>query len=734
MSLCTFTRFITGVLFCIFAHHAVAQKATIETLKNKIQQLEQQSNYKKDTAWLNAVNMLAFIYAETNPDSSLQLLKNHDSYCREADFAVGEAGAFCNAGVAYYNKGDYATSIEKLNLAVELCKKHKLSAFLPKVLNNLGLTAMAQGNYSRALQFYYETLSAADAVKDKATAASTYNNIAIVYYYQNKLDEAELNYKKFLEVSTQLHDTDGIVIANNNIGEVYLDKNEFVKAKDYFTSALTTASLAGRKRSLISANKNLGLLYFKTGSFELAARYFKQAAELAFETGYKPSACIALTGLAKTLHKQGKETEALTYAQQALSMAHEMGQPQLMRDANEILATIYESKGDGIQALKHYKMFKQYADSLRNSEAERTGERLKAEFDFSKKELEFARKNLQQRWLIFSVFAALATALLVIYLVYRSRQKEKKANNALHEQNELIEKQKQKAETTLEKLQAAQKQLIQSEKMASLGELTAGIAHEIQNPLNFVNNFSEVSRELIDELKGERQKAEGERNSELENELLTDISANLEKINHHGKRAADIVKGMLQHSRISSGVKEPTDINALADEYLRLAYHGLRAKDKTFNATMKTDFDESIGNINIIPQDMGRVILNLITNAFYVVGERQKVEGIRHKEENTLHPTPSTLNPAYEPTVSVSTKKVSDKVEIKVADNGNGIPQKILDKIFQPFFTTKPTGQGTGLGLSLSYDIVKAHGGELKVETKEGVGSSFTIHLPLILI
>ena len=247
--------------------------------------------------------------------------------------------------------------------------------------------------------------------------------------------------------------------------------------------------------------------------------------------------------------------------------------------------------------------------------------------------------------------------------------------------------------------------------MASLGELTAGIAHEIQNPLNFVNNFSEVSNELINEMKTEFKKGDTEEGFAI----AEDIKQNLEKILHHGKRADAIVKGMLQHSSSGSGKKEPTDINKLADEYLRLAYHGLRAKDKLFNATMKTDFDETIGNINIIPQDIGRVILNLITNAFYVVNEKKKsgIEG-------------------YEPSVSLSTKKENNKVLITVKDNGNGIPQKILDKIFQPFFTTKPTGQGTGLGLSLSYDIVKAHGGELKVETKEGEGSEFIIQLPIV--
>ena len=258
-------------------------------------------------------------------------------------------------------------------------------------------------------------------------------------------------------------------------------------------------------------------------------------------------------------------------------------------------------------------------------------------------------------------------------------------------------------------LKVTQSQLIQSEKMASLGELTAGIAHEIQNPLNFVNNFSEVSNELIDEMNEEIEKGD----LEEAKAIADDIKQNLEKINHHGKRADAIVKGMLQHSRISGGVKEPTDINALADEYLRLAYHGLRAKDKSFNATMETNFDDKIGKINIVPQDIGRVVLNLITNAFYAVSERklQQPEG-------------------YEPIVSVSTKKTGNQVLISVKDNGKGIPKKVLDKIFQPFFTTKPTGQGTGLGLSLSYDIVKAHGGELNVKTKENEGTEFTIIIP----
>jgi signal transduction histidine kinase len=268
---------------------------------------------------------------------------------------------------------------------------------------------------------------------------------------------------------------------------------------------------------------------------------------------------------------------------------------------------------------------------------------------------------------------------------------------------------RKKAEDTLAALKATQAQLIQSEKMASLGELTAGIAHEIQNPLNFVNNFSETNVELLDEVQMELQAG----NQKAALTLLTDVKENEQKINLHGKRAEAIVKSMLQHSRKNTAEKQLTDINALAEEYLRLAYHGFRAKDKSFHATIQTHFDENISKIDLLPQDIGRVLLNLFNNAFYAVHEQMKKSG-----------------EGYEPTVCIATNKSKDKIEIRVRDNGMGISNSFQEKIFQPFFTTKPAGQGTGLGLSLSYDIVKAHGGELKVDSTEGKGAAFAIFLP----
>ena len=340
------------------------------------------------------------------------------------------------------------------------------------------------------------------------------------------------------------------------------------------------------------------------------------------------------------------------------------------------------------------------------------------------KKLEEDRIQTKNKIRTYSMLAGIAVFMAIAFILYRNNRYRQKANDLLQHKNVEIEQQKENVEHTLTELKTTQAQLIQSEKMASLGELTAGIAHEIQNPLNFINNFSEVSKELIVEMKQEIIK----RNFEAVDLIANDIEANENKINHHGKRADAIVKGMLQHSQSSLGIKEPTDINALADEYLRLAYHGLRAKEKNFNASLKTDFDLTVGQINIIAQDIGRVLLNLYNNAFYsihaVASAFAEATAYKSADESPK------VGSSYQPAISVSTKKMGDKVFISVKDNGNGIPHKVIDKIFQPFFTTKPTGQGTGLGLSLSYDIVKAHGGEISVDSKEGQGTEFLIQLP----
>ena len=447
------------------------------------------------------------------------------------------------------------------------------------------------------------------------------------------------------------------------------------------------------------ANNSYNLL----GSIALAHKNYPEAIR------YYHLASNNAQVLSNAFHVSNQTDSAIYYALIYLQYGQTSKNNIAIRDASKILAAEY-AKSNPQESNKYLHIYSDARDSLYNVEKQKQLELIKLNEQKNVYELQKKETANRNKYLLYSLFGILAFSVIFSLLVWRNNRYKQRANLQL--------------EAAFKHLKATQTQLIQSEKMASLGELTAGIAHEIQNPLNFVNNFSEVNKEMLEELKAERLKPKAARDENLEDDILNDVIANSEKINHHGKRADSIVKGMLQHSRSSSGVKEPTNINTLADEYLRLSYHGLRAKDKSFNATMQTDFDKSIGNINIIPQDIGRVLLNLYNNAFYAVDEKKKAidQGL---------PTSERLATLYEPTVSVSTKRVGDTIEIKVADNGPGIPQKIVNKIFQPFFTTKPTGQGTGLGLSLSYDIIKAHGGEIKVETKEGEGSVFSIILPL---
>ena len=399
-------------------------------------------------------------------------------------------------------------------------------------------------------------------------------------------------------------------------------------------------------------------------------------------------------GLAQVYQAMGKTDSVIKYANMHLLFGQQTRNPTMIMEGSKLLADVYANIDIG-ETNKFLKVYITASDTLNSTEKQKQIEQLRFteqlnEFDLKTRDASNRNRIIQVIFIsILSFFAVFS------YLLWRNNKFKQKAN--------------QKLEDSYADLKAAQSQLVQSEKMASLGELTAGIAHEIQNPLNFVNNFSEVNAELSDEM------LEAANSGDLSaiKVLAADIKSNQEKISEHGKRADAIVKGMLQHSRTSSGEKQPTDINALADEYFRLAYHGLRAKDKTFNATLKTDFDPSIGKINIIPQDIGRVMLNLINNAFYAVDEKAN-----QQQEH------------FEPTISISTKKSGEKVLISIKDNGNGIPQKVLDKIFQPFFTTKPTGQGTGLGLSLSYDIVKAHQGKIDIRNTPGEGAEFIINLP----
>ena len=528
----------------------------------------------------------------------------------------------------------------------------------------------------------------------------SFGDIAIVFYNIGEYRQA-INYSYKLQ---NLSDSNEFYLSNTMIGKNFYQLNEIDSAEKHLQKGYKMA--LSKKWSTTIPLLFLGHIYRKKGDYIHAISNYKNSINASLNKEFVLSDAIeGYLGLAQTFQLNGQRDSAIWYSEKAFTMATGNSFPAQSLDASILLKDLYTQIGSIDSAFKYQSLALSLKDSLFNQEKIRAGQNLSFnEFQRQaaiKAAVEAEKIKYQNRIKIYVLLAGLGLFLIIGLLLYRNNRQKQKANTVL--------------ETTLANLKSTQSQLIQSEKMASLGELTAGIAHEIQNPLNFVNNFSEVNKELIEELKAERLKPVAERDEQTESEIIEDVITNSEKINHHGKRADAIVKGMLQHSRASTNKKEPADINALADEYLRLSYHGLRAKDKSFNAIMKTDFDEYIGRINIIPQDIGRVLLNLYNNAFYAVDEKKKKQP-----------------EGYEPTVSVRTKKVGDTVEIKVADNGNGIPQKVVDKIFQPFFTTKPTGQGTGLGLSLSYDIVKAHGGEIKVETKEGEGTEFIILLPIV--
>ncbi len=597
--------------------------------------------------------------------------------------------------------------------SIQIAQQLQNDSLLAIAYNGLGsFFTFNKGDIAIGLENYFKGIPLAERVRDKRRLSSLYFDIGAAQLLLKNFKEAakqtRLGFKNLPSKEQPLYSFMYIQYVGN-MTDYFLAINQadsamlFAAKYDSVSQFLPLASAFTYQASFYKGAANA-----LAGNTNLANEYFEKALAMNSMIAGTDAPLSFFNYYITFLLSNARSREALDQAHSLNRIGIHYNNNNIKMRAAEFLRLAFDALKN-LDSAYHYakveadlnaKIFNETNQNKVQSLAINEQVRVLEE----KAKLKNYQTELKQRGLVIGLVVVIVVALFF----YRSNRKEKRAKESL--------------QTALSNLKSTQSQLIQSEKMASLGELTAGIAHEIQNPLNFVNNFSEVSSELIKEMVDEVDKG----NTEEVKAIAGDVVQNLEKINHHGKRAADIVKGMLQHSRSSSGKKEPTNINALADEYLRLAYHGLRAKDKTFNATMKTDFDETIGNINIIPQDIGRVILNLITNAFYAVNEKATLR--------------QAQGDSYEPTVTVSTKLESSAEGIKgitkiikiiVKDNGNGIPQKILDKIFQPFFTTKPTGQGTGLGLSLSYDIVKAHGGELKLETNEGEGSTFTIQIPL---
>ena len=683
-----------------------------KTYNNLLEALEQFKDVENKEILATVYYRLLFYYYTTDDMVQFRLATNNiiDIYSE-----LGELyPIFLNYSYLSFMADMEDDEVEKKRVEVKI--EELVKSFKDK--NTTGPLNFQLANYYRsngqntiAIEHYLQCIDFFESINDYFMLTDVYSQMYRLYSDLEMFDRAAEVMENRVQLLEAHNLSENMFNAYNQVMWAMYDAKQYDKARNYNELKKSVSTPLTAEEFVADSYSLEGHIQMDNKHYKVAISLIEKALDVSIRLNRFDNDEWEAYRIATCYYNLGEHENALKYALLSQEVLHE-NNIRLKKRLNLTLSEIYDALGNDNLAYKHLKIYKDLikesedidiANVLMKAEVRSVIESNQMEIDILESEqLIKEQENKNQRLWIISIAGALLFALILSFILFRNNKNRQKANWILLQQ-------KEKVQETLEELKVTQSQLIQSEKMASLGELTAGIAHEIQNPLNFVNNFSEVSSELVDEMNEEIDQG----NMEDAMGIAVDIKQNLEKINHHGKRAGEIVKGMLQHSRTSSGKKEATDINALADEYLRLAYHGLRAKDKSFNSKMESDFDADIPKLEIIPQDMGRVILNLITNAFYAVNEKKKQE----PEE-------------YEPMVEVSTKNIGDTIEIKVEDNGNGMPEHIKEKVFQPFFTTKPTGKGTGLGLSLSYDIVNAHGGELKVKSTEGEGTEFKIILP----
>jgi two-component system NtrC family sensor kinase len=582
---------------------------------------------------------------------------------------------------------------------------------------------LMQGNYAPALTAALRGLPLAEQAGDRKLLGRLQGTLSSIYIQLEDYPTAIPLLRASMHSAQQAHDRPVVLAALADLGAAYFAQKNWPAALGSFQQAREVARQLHNERVAREQEQNIAEVYRQQGRYPLARAYARRvyARSVARHDAY--GLPLTQLTLAQVYDKLGQSDSALAFVRPSFAQAQQIGDKTILRDASDLLARLYAQRGDFAAAYHYQGLVVAYKDTLTGEATQRKTTALRYGYEITKKQSQIAlltksrelqrQQSARQRQQLYLLLAGLVGVAVAAGLFWRNAMLKQRANRRLGEKNAEIARQRDALDQALLTLQATQNQLIQKEKMASLGELTAGIAHEIQNPLNFVNNFSEVSQELVQELV--EAHASPVRTPALEAELLDDLTQNLHKITQHGQRASGIVRGMLAHSRPSTGERQPTQVNALAEEYLRLAYQGLRTTDPAFQAELPTELAVDLPLVDAVPGELGRVLLNLLTNAFYAVQQRQR-----------------TGETGYVPTVGVRTQRVGQQVAIQVRDNGTGIRPEVQAKVFQPFFTTKPTGEGTGLGLSLSYDIVtKGHGGTLTVTSEPDQGSTFTITLPV---
>jgi signal transduction histidine kinase len=567
------------------------------------------------------------------------------------------------------------------------------------------------GDLPGSLRLTFAVLPQAIQIKDNKVIIQCYNSLGLTYSILKDYKKAQGYYYKAIDLAEKNQALDLAIIEYNNLSRSYLDDNRIDSALYFTQKAYRIAVEKHLDKNFGYLVRNFGIIEFKKGNYLKAINYYNQSIQKIphHDDHYLLSENYRRMG--EAYQRLDKVDSCMYYAKKGFEEAQLDKNTELIMKSTALLADVSKLINNYKDAFGYQQIMIKAQDSLFSQQKTLQVQNLTFEEEQRRQEIEAAKADYKNKVRFYSVVTILGVFVLIASILLYANHKRKKANTLLKQRNEQIQNQRNALEQTLAELKTTQNQLIQSEKMASLGELTAGIAHEIQNPLNFVNNFSEINTELIDEM---QQKIDNGNFDEAKT-IASDIKENQQKINQHGKRADFIVKGMQQHSRTSTGEKQLTNMNVLANEFFNLAYHGLRAKDKTFNATLSTNLDKNLPPIAAVQQDMGRVMLNLFNNAFYAVNQKQKISTQGYKAE-----------------VSVTTFAENGHIVIEVKDNGNGIPDAIKDKIMQPFFTTKPTGEGTGLGLSLTYDmVVKGHGGTIDIDSSENSYTKFIIKLPL---